>query len=609
MFLSLEATRSIASQYDSDHPIPLDVPCTKLSNNKVLPLNDLASLRHTADPATANHDAAAASHIKFAEEQVNCPSVVKHVRMSSRLASVGSAGKAFLKGLVTDQDSDSELDELNPEYIKWEDRYAEVFHPAMPGGEASLENPPNLLNLNVHDKYVRFRYQTRHVDGHQLHLACLDKYSVALVQELLTRKAEVNSMCTSVGWGHTYKMPALHVAVGVGNLEIVQCLLNNQADCNARSIDCDVCEPRKHCTALHECAYFFQVQVAQALLKRKADVNATDADGATPLHWAAKRGNSNFNGSRSFSMSSAGKLVPSLSRSVSRNVKKSSTREGEWEMPLVELLLHFKADIHAETHRLGETPLNWALSHGRYPHRYLHKIMGMTLSELSVVAVESRRAAHRIIWDELADRIEPIWKAHLLKECRDANKALHVGENGPDTTKTWTKILGSAPKTAEIILDALTEEPQVKDAMDHPLPGRCLISGTINTAYTPSTKWALEGANQKAPAWQEELAPKAAARFTMSQQDWERVDIKMILLPNLINTDIVWALASTTHLQIFKNLGIQAIIDKCWDEFGHNYFIFDVIMSRLAEILMYALVGLYRKTKTIYDEDCSCRIT
>jgi len=70
------------------------------------------------------------------------------------------------------------------------------------------------------------------------------------------------------------------VAVYKGHTDIVELLLNNKAEVNAKN--------DRGMTALHWAAHDGNKDVAKLLVDNKADVNATNNIGETPLHIAAR---------------------------------------------------------------------------------------------------------------------------------------------------------------------------------------------------------------------------------------------------------------------------------------------------------------------------------
>ena len=75
---------------------------------------------------------------------------------------------------------------------------------------------------------------------------------------------------------------ALHLAAGMGHLQVVQCLVSSGADVNMKN--------KYGYTALHEAAREGHLQVIQHLLSSGADVNMKNRRGETALHRAANRG-------------------------------------------------------------------------------------------------------------------------------------------------------------------------------------------------------------------------------------------------------------------------------------------------------------------------------
>jgi len=76
----------------------------------------------------------------------------------------------------------------------------------------------------------------------------------------------------------TFGMTALHVAASKGHIEIVELLLANGSDIEAKE------ETGR--TPLHAAAFRGHAVVVEALLAKGANVNALTHDGKTPLDWA-----------------------------------------------------------------------------------------------------------------------------------------------------------------------------------------------------------------------------------------------------------------------------------------------------------------------------------
>ena len=75
-------------------------------------------------------------------------------------------------------------------------------------------------------------------------------------------------------WGDT----PLHRAAFWGYTEIVELLINNEVDVNAKD--------KYGCTPLHDAAEYSHLEIAEMLIDRAPDMNALDNNGDTPLDLA-----------------------------------------------------------------------------------------------------------------------------------------------------------------------------------------------------------------------------------------------------------------------------------------------------------------------------------
>ncbi len=76
-------------------------------------------------------------------------------------------------------------------------------------------------------------------------------------------------------WGDT----PLHRAAFEGYKEIVELLINNEVDVNAKD--------DYGCTPLHDAAEYYHLEIAEMLIDRNPDMNALDNNGDTPLDLAS----------------------------------------------------------------------------------------------------------------------------------------------------------------------------------------------------------------------------------------------------------------------------------------------------------------------------------
>ena len=70
----------------------------------------------------------------------------------------------------------------------------------------------------------------------------------------------------------------LHRAAFWGYTEVVELLINNEVDVNAKD--------RYGCTPLHDAAEYSHLEIAEMLINRAPDMNALDNNGDTPLDLA-----------------------------------------------------------------------------------------------------------------------------------------------------------------------------------------------------------------------------------------------------------------------------------------------------------------------------------
>lgn len=77
--------------------------------------------------------------------------------------------------------------------------------------------------------------------------------------------------------------PPLAAAAARGRLSLVRLLLAHGADVNRRGL-------REELSALHQAASFEQAEIARCLLDAGAEVDQREDEGATPLMYAAARG-------------------------------------------------------------------------------------------------------------------------------------------------------------------------------------------------------------------------------------------------------------------------------------------------------------------------------
>ena len=124
----------------------------------------------------------------------------------------------------------------------------------------------------------------------------------------------------------------LHVAVTFNKPELIDSLIAEGADVNARMTNPDEAVELNQVTALYMAARFGKTECLKRLLAAGADVNAADAHGTTPLHVVA----------------------------YNNDLKKLSDKV---QLECIQLLLEAGADVHRRNEP-GDTPLHLATQSG-----------------------------------------------------------------------------------------------------------------------------------------------------------------------------------------------------------------------------------------------------
>ncbi|XP_054775822.1 uncharacterized protein LOC129284383 [Prosopis cineraria] len=166
---------------------------------------------------------------------------------------------------------DMEVDPPNPEQqqvVKASDLFK-----AAENGDVSTFQPLSPVNLS--DALVLRNEDERSL----LHVAASSGHS-QMVKILASAEgsAKVINSADEEGWA------PIHSAASIGNLEIVETLLDKGADVNLQN--------NGGRTALHYAASKGWLKIAEILISHGAKINVKDKVGSTPLHRAASTGNS-----------------------------------------------------------------------------------------------------------------------------------------------------------------------------------------------------------------------------------------------------------------------------------------------------------------------------
>lgn len=175
-----------------------------------------------------------------------------------------------------------------------------------------------------------------------------DIHGAAKAGDLTTVEALLKSNPDLVFSKKTNGNTPLHYAARWGRLEVMELLLANKADVNARANNGQ--------TPLHSAAFSSWDKITELLLTKNANPNARDDQGWTPLHWTARLGHRDstkllLTNNADVNARTADGLTPLHCAALHNDV------------PAVELLLANKADMDAKTGK-GETALVLAADNG-----------------------------------------------------------------------------------------------------------------------------------------------------------------------------------------------------------------------------------------------------
>ncbi len=136
----------------------------------------------------------------------------------------------------------------------------------------------------------------------------------------------------------------LHYAAEMGHMAVVELLLANEADVNARS--------QNGATPLHAAVLSGKKDVLELLLANGANYDEHDNDGMTPLHYAAENGNREI-------------VESMLTKNVKVDAKDNCAKtplhlaSESGSIEIVELLLAHQALVNSRD-KLGNTPMRYA---------------------------------------------------------------------------------------------------------------------------------------------------------------------------------------------------------------------------------------------------------
>lgn len=384
------------------------------------------------------------------------------------------------------------------------------------------------------DRLYKFTYKHREHTGTLLHVAALHRDGHYLMDSLIYARADPSEPCNFLAYGKPGAATALHIASGVGNIAMIQLLMNSAADVNAKSKHGD----RLNYTALHEAVYHSQTKTVGLLLKNRASPSIPNIKDETALHLAVSADN------------------PGLCK----------------------LLVSHKADLHGYN-RNHETPLTLAILHSPSS---LHLVTDKRMDEVLRIAkaFPEENLAYKVLLTQ-SGKVRSSWVQSLCEQAK----------NDPEATlRQFLDFAEVSPQAAATLLSAMALPPEVERTDVNPLPIRAKISGNVIRFHTDlqvATCWATE-----VLPWMSELCPGLAQTETVKdRQQWRRVHVKVVRLPGVVSLPFLQILARQDQEHLFKSVVSVAALNFCWYRIAKSSFICSGILKFLVLAALTASVA------------------
>lgn len=346
---------------------------------------------------------------------------------------------------------------------------------------------------------------------------------------------------------------------------------------------------------IHDAAYMGRKDALIWLLDNKAKATATNKDGCTPLHFVALIGG------------------------------RGLLREEKDVKDVVEALLNHRADLEARSNdRTTPYPCEKDLQK-KIPleiaadTQFPKQLLCMLAPSQSVEASGDGKDFSRLFADIflLASRNMKVAEDFARQVKEKALKPPQKPEEFEFRLRIWreaqrpgqvdqlARLLYMVPMAAADMLDILTVEPEVQDPAKHPIPSRTFLrNGPMRCTYRPDStsvdgvkwpRWTYDASKHELGGWHQDFVPKNELKGR--DDDLYDSDVKVLLLPNVLDVDIFMALTRTweTNLKIFARLPVQGIIYCLWDNLVWRVFAWSWILSGI-ELVVLIYWGLLAKT-------------
>lgn len=426
------------------------------------------------------------------------------------------------------------------------------------------------------DPRVQLEYRRKNPDRAEVEV-CGGSYHC--VEALIKARADVRAKAKTKDGGKERLCEAIHIAAGSGNHEIVRLLVENSANPESEA----TVDGKLHYYPIHDAVWFNQIKSVKMLLQRKAKVHAENNDKNTALHLAAMLGHDDMVEFLLYERTTFLKMKDGTSK------KDGAKRENK-------LLV-------TSTNREGKDALQLAVEKGQFSAFRLNLFTNAQLLD-----IESGDRAEAFL--QVARNCPDAATALLRSEYPDSKHARNFADGFDEVevrsipiSPSWTfsiqsavnreppvitvkklcELIEVAPQSAVDLLDMLTAKPKEGNKFHRPLPVRANIpvdqeACRLSCVYITEMEWTWNASETKPPAWQDQLAPPDPKKS-------QEVTVRVLLLPGVLNCEMVHCLAATRDQRIFTKLVIHALLKHLWQAF-RPMFLIDLAHQILANAVI-----------------------